>query len=286
MLHLSQRVITSVSCAIFLFISALPLGVSTAQAQQLNKVAPEVKKQAKVDYHGEDMEGKDGPLTAVGFSFLLPFQEYQSYEHSNVAGLPMAVKNLSPKDWTIRSRRDDYVRNLYVLKNLTVQGFEKVPQENTKANWSSSGIRNGKNHVFIKYKFGGGEEYSRGDVVGYGAKIEHTKKYKIEERVLGKRKGQRYVIKKEVRRGCVGAETFEALKSKVDAFISGSPPKRFPDDEVNLEGPAKSLTLKIRPSPTGKQSVFRAHMGGSDEYYPESFLSLIEKLNDIIYSNL
>lgn len=40
-------------------------------------------KQAMISYHGEDMEGKDGPLAAVGFDIALIYHEYQSYKCSN-----------------------------------------------------------------------------------------------------------------------------------------------------------------------------------------------------------
>jgi hypothetical protein len=53
-------------------------------------------KQAMISYHGEDMEGKDGSLAAVGFDTALVYHEYQSYKCSNNSD----VNNFEPKSVT------------------------------------------------------------------------------------------------------------------------------------------------------------------------------------------
>jgi len=40
-------------------------------------------KQATIDYHGEDMEGKDGELATVGFNLALLYHEYQAHQCAN-----------------------------------------------------------------------------------------------------------------------------------------------------------------------------------------------------------
>ena len=36
-----------------------------------------------IDYHGEDMEGKDGELATVGFNLALLYHEYQAHQCAN-----------------------------------------------------------------------------------------------------------------------------------------------------------------------------------------------------------
>jgi len=40
-------------------------------------------KQATIDYHGEDMKGKDGELATVGFNLALLYHEYQAHQCAN-----------------------------------------------------------------------------------------------------------------------------------------------------------------------------------------------------------
>jgi len=40
-------------------------------------------KRATIDYHGEDMEGKDGELATVGFNLALLYHEYQAHQCAN-----------------------------------------------------------------------------------------------------------------------------------------------------------------------------------------------------------
>jgi len=43
-------------------------------------------KQAMIDYHGEDMEGKDGPLAKAGLDIAILYHEYRAYRCSDEAG--------------------------------------------------------------------------------------------------------------------------------------------------------------------------------------------------------
>jgi len=56
------------------------LGALPADAQQLNRVDDDVLQQARADVHGDDLEGKNGPLSSVGLELALLYREHQRFE--------------------------------------------------------------------------------------------------------------------------------------------------------------------------------------------------------------
>jgi len=55
---------------------------SEAVAQQLDRVDPDLLQQARADVHGEDLTGKDGPLSSVGLELALLYREHQQFLQS------------------------------------------------------------------------------------------------------------------------------------------------------------------------------------------------------------
>jgi len=62
------------------------LGALPADAQQLNRVDDAVLQQARADVHGDDLTGKDGPLSSVGLELALLYREHQQFEREGAAG--------------------------------------------------------------------------------------------------------------------------------------------------------------------------------------------------------
>ena len=70
------------------------LGALPADAQQLNRVDDDVLRQARTDVHGDDLTGKDGPLSSVGLELALLYREHQRFEREGGAG-PFESKALT-----------------------------------------------------------------------------------------------------------------------------------------------------------------------------------------------
>lgn len=68
--------------AVVLLLVGVLLSVPPAAAQQLNRVGPDVLRQARADVHGPDRTGKDGPLSNVGLELALLYREHQQFEQS------------------------------------------------------------------------------------------------------------------------------------------------------------------------------------------------------------
>lgn len=237
----------------------------------------------------EDSTEDDGG-TSLTIGYLdnefdyLPGQQPSKSAGATGASGPMPIRGVSTDDQPDCSARDDRA-----AVDPVAQELGAVLTENQATNRHFRELGAGPSHAFIVYQFGESEEHSEGGIVGYGIKINFDKRYVVTERVRTKEKKVKKVKEREVEKKELDKKTFECLKTKVDAFVSISPPKRLPEttsSDVRIEGPARSLTLKVRMAPTEEQLVFRAHMGAGPDYYPDEFLDLSRKLDSILYSRL
>ncbi|MEF8865161.1 MAG: hypothetical protein V5A20_05295 [Salinibacter sp.] len=258
------------------------LGMFKAQAQQLNKVDTEFRKQVKTEYHGEKLNNKGGPLVGLGLNLNLHYYEHKTRERLKINSLSRMRESSRSKAWSI-----DPIENEYVINNSSLWGIEMMEDRSINREEFPDEIKVRSKHVFVSYKFGGGEEYSEGDIVGYGINITFCKKYIIRERAYEIKNGKINIEENKIEEGYMEKKEFENISYKVEEFVSQSPPSRFPDDnEARLDDPSKSLILKIRNNKNKKMSIFKAQMGGDNKYYPEELLNLVNDLENIIYSNI
>jgi hypothetical protein len=76
----------------FLWAAGAPL----ALAQQLNRVEQDLAQKARVDFHGKDLVGKDGPLASVGMELALLYHEHRQFRKSGGAR-PFASQAVSAR---------------------------------------------------------------------------------------------------------------------------------------------------------------------------------------------
>jgi len=83
-----EREFTSAFWAVVWGLLVVAIGLSTApaQGQQLNQLAPDVLQKARVDFHGVDLEGKDGPFSRVGLELAVLYREHQAFVASKSGG--------------------------------------------------------------------------------------------------------------------------------------------------------------------------------------------------------
>ena len=68
--------------AVVLVTLALAGGMQPAAAQQLDRVEADVLQQARADFHGDDLNGKDGPMGRLSLELSLLYQEHQQFQQS------------------------------------------------------------------------------------------------------------------------------------------------------------------------------------------------------------
>ncbi len=72
--------------AVLSLFSKLPARAQEAPALTLPGVSAEVAAQAREDFAGADLQGKDGPMAKVGFDLALLFREHEAYEQGGRVG--------------------------------------------------------------------------------------------------------------------------------------------------------------------------------------------------------
>jgi hypothetical protein len=68
--------------AVVLVTLALAGGMQPAAAQQLDRVEADVLQQARADFHGDDLNDKDGPMGRLSLELSLLYQEHQQFQQS------------------------------------------------------------------------------------------------------------------------------------------------------------------------------------------------------------
>lgn len=251
----------------------------SVQADWINQANSRIKKQKIEEHHDEDLKSRNGSPKAFRLATAPAYYGHQSVEHVRPIGTSRKRRESSPNDWSTQSVGSDYV-----AINSSAQASRKALSGDLKDYWLSE--RKILNHVFVEYNSETDKSYPKKNVVEYSIKVKFNREYILEKRVAVKEEGGRYIKEERHGKGCLDENTFKALRSKVYEFLSNSS-GRFPSAmEVEPRGPAKSSTLKVRPSPTEEQLVFRSHIGANPEYYPTEFLDLIRKLNSIVYSKI
>ena len=263
----------------FVIVYVFSVVLTSVQAWQSNKVDPRVKRQEMEEYLGEELKGRSGLSKAFRLATAPTCDGHQSLERPEAIGSSWKVRESSPNDRVAQSVGSDYV-----AVNSSGQEFRKVLSGDPKDNCPSEEA--GLNHVFIEYKSETGENYPKYNVTEYSIEVKFNRGYMLEERVAVKEEGGRYIKDRKHGKGCLDKDTFKALRSKVYGFLSDSS-RHFPGvREVEPRGPAKSSTLKVRPTPTEEQLVFRSHIGANPENYPTEFLDLIRNLDSIVHSKV
>jgi len=82
---LSSSPFRPVIAGLFALLLSWGLGAPTTFAQQLDRVDADVLQQARADFHGDDLQGKDGPLSHVGLELALLYREHQQYQQSGTS---------------------------------------------------------------------------------------------------------------------------------------------------------------------------------------------------------
>jgi hypothetical protein len=185
-------------------------------------------------------------------------------------------------------------RSLSCLFGITYFPFSSAPEELASVLRGHSGAAASaqpaaRSGPLLSYQFGGGEEYSEGDVVGYSITIQPTGRYRLRERVYVGSGASPPVESRELDEGRLDEPTLDSLRTALRRFAATSPPSRFPDadpSEAKLEGPARSLKVEMRPDPAQDPLSVRAHMGADARFYSDEFMTLIQFLDDLVYSRI
>lgn len=145
--------------------------------------------------------------------------------------------------------------------------------------------------LFLSYRVGGGmDTYTDGDRYGYGMDIQFDGHYTVYRRLYQHRNSTEPSIREEpIDEGQLDQEALGALRSAVDSVSVSSIPKRLPDVDprnVEVRGPAETVVVRVRSTPSDSLVEMQADMGADREHYPPAFLELHSHLEGLLRDRL
>ena len=145
-------------------------------------------------------------------------------------------------------------------------------------------------NLFISYRHGGGMDmYQDGDRYGHKIDIAFDGTYTLYRLIYRSGNGRGSVSEESVRRGTLPEDTLSSIKATLECEGFYDLKERLPagsPHEIEMRGPAPSVTITARLQPADSTHTVRANMGADRRHYPELFNELNRRLHAILRAEI